>query len=214
MNTSLRSHVEALFLTGSARIGVGNERDNSLIGNDLANTLIGGAGNDTMGGGAGDDVYGVDSTGDSVVESGGNGFDTVYASVSFELAPNVEALILTGTAQDAIGNGLNNVLIGNAVANNIVGAGGSDAMAGGGGSDSFFFAPGFGLDIITDFSAASGAEHDTLVFSSTVFQNAAAALAASQQDGAGVLVALDATNSVFLQNVARTDLTADNFRFV
>ena len=55
-------------------------------GND---TLDGGRGNDIMSGGTGQDVFYVDSAGDFVVELAGEGFDNVYASVSYTLAPDV-----------------------------------------------------------------------------------------------------------------------------
>ena len=56
--------------------------DRRLAGND---TLNGGAGADRMLGGLGHDTYVVDNVGDVVEESGGDGTDTVQASISFSL---------------------------------------------------------------------------------------------------------------------------------
>src|SRR5260221_203100 len=113
------------------------DRISGLGGND---TLDGGAGDDTMLGGAGDDSYFVDSTGDQVVETSGQGTDTISTSVTLPgLAANVENLTLaTGAGNlNAVGNALNNVLTGNESNNTFDGAGGADTMVGGAGDDTF-----------------------------------------------------------------------------
>jgi Ca2+-binding RTX toxin-like protein len=97
-------------------------------GND---TLDGGAQADLMEGGSGDDTYVVDSVADRVVERANNGLDRLYASVSYTLPDNVERIYLTGTAQRATGNALDNWLTGNDSANVLDGLGGADRMAGG-----------------------------------------------------------------------------------
>ena len=131
-------HVETLVLTGSANLtATGNTQVNSLIGNVGNNVLDGGAGADSMSGGSGDDIYYVDDAGDNVVESTGEGNDTIYSSVSYALlGREVETLVLTGTAAiAATGNGLDNALTGNAAANILDGGAGADTMAGGLGDD-------------------------------------------------------------------------------
>ena len=99
---------------------------------------LGSYGNDTLGvdfsgaqhlfGFTGDDTYGVDNPSDVVTELAGQGFDTVYASVSFTLAANVEALFLVegAGAIDGTGNVLGNALIGNSAANVLTGGAGDD----------------------------------------------------------------------------------------
>jgi Ca2+-binding RTX toxin-like protein len=73
----LSANVENLTLTGTAAItGTGNELDNVLTGNSAANVLTGGQGDDTY-------VVGV---GDTVVESVGEGTDTVQSSSDVTLA--------------------------------------------------------------------------------------------------------------------------------
>jgi len=175
------SNVEGLSLLGSAAIdGTGNELDNRLAGNAAANVLRGLAGNDvidgglgadTLIGGVGNDIYGVRDAGDVVTETPGQGVDTVRATISYDLAANVERLMLLGSAAlDGTGNELDNALAGNGGANvlrglagndqlggglgadRLIGGAGLDRLAGGGGADTFVFnAPSEGRDTITDF---------------------------------------------------------------
>ncbi len=59
VNHTLGNNVEALYLTGGARIGTGNTLDNALYGTSGDDTLSGLAGNDVLRGQAGDDkLYG------------------------------------------------------------------------------------------------------------------------------------------------------------
>ena len=92
-------NIENVMLTGTAALNLtGNGLDNVLAGNAGINTLTGAGGNDTLDGGgaadtmlggAGNDIYMVDDTGDVVDETGGDGIDTVRASVTFSLANTV-----------------------------------------------------------------------------------------------------------------------------
>lgn len=132
--------------------------NDTLIGNDGDDTLYGGTGNDvleggkgddflsgdqgadTMRGGAGNDLYIVDDVNDVVIENAGEGsLDTVRSSVSYNLAANVEVLLLTGNGNiDGGGNAMNNLVTGNAGNNILHGGGGTDILIGGGGNDSLY----------------------------------------------------------------------------
>ena len=139
INYRLREHVENLTLTGSAVRGYGNGEDNRLIGNGANNILDGFAGADVMRGGLGNDTYYVDDLNDNVIENAAQGIDSVYSSVSFALASNVENLTLTGsTAVRATGNSGDNRLVGNDEDNILNGGLGADVMRGGLGNDSYF----------------------------------------------------------------------------
>jgi Ca2+-binding RTX toxin-like protein len=116
----------------------GNALANVLTGNDADNLIDGKAGADKMIGGKGNDIYVVDNAGDVVVESAGEGTDTVRASVSYTLAANVENLELLTGALTGTGNGLANTITGNAADNVIDGKAGADRMIGGLGNDIYY----------------------------------------------------------------------------
>nr|WP_269769548.1 M10 family metallopeptidase C-terminal domain-containing protein [Roseomonas rubea] len=140
-------NVEAIVATSAiAHSFTGNTLDNLLVGNIGADTLNGAAGNDTLDGGAGidrllgglgDDVYVIDATADVIVESLGQGFDTVRTlRATFVLPLNVEAVVATdATARSFTGNALDNLLLGNAGADTLVGGGGNDTLYGSDGID-------------------------------------------------------------------------------
>ncbi|HEY0011336.1 MAG TPA: M10 family metallopeptidase C-terminal domain-containing protein [Allosphingosinicella sp.] len=161
---TLGANLETLVLTGAALKGTGNGLANAITGNELANLLSGGAGDDMLAGGAGDDmldggtgadamaggtgndVYVVDHAGDTVVELGGEGTDTVSTDLGgYTLGAHVENLILTGSAAAANGNDLDNVLTGNALSNRLNGGAGADRLIGGDGVD--FLTGGAGADV-------------------------------------------------------------------
>jgi Ca2+-binding RTX toxin-like protein len=156
---TLSANVKNLTLLGATAInGTGNGTKNILTGNAADNILDGGAGADTLDGGAGADVmlggkgidvYIVDNQADTVIESAGEGTDTVYASVSYALTDNVENLVLTGSANiNAVGNAGNNRLEGNA---------GNNILFGGLGNDTYVFGRGSGQDIVANFDAGKPA---------------------------------------------------------
>ncbi|MBK8189668.1 MAG: calcium-binding protein [Vampirovibrionales bacterium] len=143
---TLSDNVENLTLIGTLNLsGTGNDLNNSLVGNVGANTLSGGAGNDvlnglagadTLIGGLGDDLYVVDNAADVVIESAGEGRDTINALVSYTLSDNVEVLTLLGSANlNGTGNALSNYLIGNAGVNTLSGGAGNDVLNGLAGAD-------------------------------------------------------------------------------
>lgn len=166
--------------------GVGND---TLLGGERWDSLIGGQGNDWLDGGidndqmfglAGDDTYVVDHIGDRVYEVPDEGNDTVRSSIDFALTPNVETLILTGTADlSGTGNGLSNSLNGNSGNNALEGGLGNDSLYGWDGNDSLSggndhdrLSGGNGADTLTGGHGqdvlGGGAGADAFVFSSVL----------------------------------------------
>jgi Ca2+-binding RTX toxin-like protein len=108
---------------------------------------------DNFDGRNGDDTYVVNNINDVVTERAVEGFDTVRASVTYTLAPNVEALFLTGTGNiNGTGDSLANELYGNSGDNILDGGAGNDTLAGGVGAD--VLVGGTGDDIYSDVDAA------------------------------------------------------------
>lgn len=135
---SLTANVENLTYTGSAAFaGSGNGLDNTIIGGTGNDTLTGNGGIDTLIGGAGNDTYIVDSIGGVVIETAGEGVDTVRTSVaSYTLDANVENLTRVGSAAFiGIGNDLANVITGGGGNDTLDGGAGADTLIGGAGND-------------------------------------------------------------------------------
>ena len=139
-----------------------------LSGGDGNDVLNGSTGADSLIGGTGNDVYYIDNAGDTITELSGEGTDTVYNTVDYTLAANLENLFLQGTAINGTGNELNNSITGNA-SNNILSGGagndtlngstGADILTGGGGNDLLHL----GSDTVTDtVNYASGDGSDTV----------------------------------------------------
>jgi Ca2+-binding RTX toxin-like protein len=166
VNYTLSSNVERLTLRLPGLVGTGNELANLMIAGGAGSTLYGLGGNDTlrgglggdnlfggdgndrleggdgrdhMEGGTGNDVYLVNDGLNEVVESAGEGTDTVQAFVSFTLTANVENLTLSGIRNlEGTGNELANTIVGNASDNRLIGLGGNDRLRGGAGDDALF----------------------------------------------------------------------------
>lgn len=137
--------------------GLGNDK---LIGEAGDDALDGGLGNDTLIGGTGNDAYFVDSTRDSVTEYSNQGMDIVVSSINYTLGENsnLENLYLTGSAESATGNTLDNSIYGTEANNSLYGALGNDFLAG-------YVAPFTPAAIDFDFSddyLDGGAGNDTL----------------------------------------------------
>jgi serralysin len=162
----------------------GSNRSESIFGNSGVNTLEGRGGNDvldgrggadTMRGGFGSDTYMVDNAGDTIIENGGQGIDTVRSSVSYTLTAGADVELLATTSDagtgaiNLTGNNNGNVVRGNAGNNIIAGAGGDDELAGLGGQDRFLFNTALdaatNVDEITDFNVTD----DTILLDNAVF---------------------------------------------
>ncbi|TPG13209.1 beta strand repeat-containing protein [Sphingomonas oligophenolica] len=153
---------------------IGNGFSQAIIGNFGNNVLNGNGGIDTLIGLKGNDTYVVGNAASVVIENAGEGFDTVYASVSYSLANGQSIEVLSAQSQggtEAInltGNELAQAVIGNNGANVLNGGGGADALYGLGGDDTFAFTTALGngnVAAIADFG--NGA--DKIALSSSIF---------------------------------------------
>ncbi|TRU52862.1 MAG: calcium-binding protein, partial [Microcystis aeruginosa Ma_QC_Ch_20071001_S25D] len=164
----------------------GNDILFGTAGNDTLDGLLGA---DTMDGGDGNDTYYVDNVGDIVKEfyddALGGTADTVFASVTYSLAPGtfynqgygIENLTLTGFGNiNATGNSKNNILTGNSGSNVLNGGAGNDTLDGllgadtmdGGDGNDTYFVDNVG-DIVKEFyDDALGGTADT-VFASVTY---------------------------------------------
>ena len=220
---TLDANVENLTLTGTAAInGTGNALNNAITGNSANNVLNAGTGGDRLAGGRGNDTYIVDGPGDTVIESAGEGTDTVQSSASRTLDTEVENLTLSGSAAiNGTGNALNNRITGNSSANSLAGGAGNDrlegrrgndSLTGGTGADQFVFldAPSSGgVDRVTDFVRGT----DELLFENSAFTALGASGAMASGDGrfrsgAGVTTGRD-TSDRLVYNTSTGNLYYD-----
>jgi len=153
---------------------IGNSNGNEIIGNNGENFIDGGGGVDQMIGRAGSDTYYVDHASDRVIENGGQGNDTVYASVSWTLTAgsDVEILEALGTASiNLTGNANGNILRGNDASNTLNGGDGRDELSGFGGQDGFLFNTPLNaasnVDRVLDFNVAD----DTILLEQAIFSS-------------------------------------------
>ena len=114
------------------------------VGTPGDDVLRGTPGADVFRGLAGDDAYFVDNVGDVVIELANEGYDIIYAGVSYALAADTFVEVLATidnnatTALNLIGNGIANYVTGNAGANILDGGAGPDQLLGRGGDDSYY----------------------------------------------------------------------------
>ena len=143
---------------------IGNGFAQQVVGNFGNNVLNGNGGADTLIGLRGDDTYVVGDARAVVVENAGEGFDTIYARVSYQLASGSAVEVLSTASQqetgaiNLVGNGFAQQVVGNNGANVLDGGAGADTLTGLSGADTFRFSTALGggnVDVITDFQAGS-----------------------------------------------------------
>jgi Ca2+-binding RTX toxin-like protein len=216
----------------------GGNGDDLLLGNAGNDTLNGNAGNDTLDGGAGNDTYVAVELGDTVVEAGGGGTDTIQTTLNAFTLPDaltseVENLTFNGAGNFVgTGNALNNLITGGtgndtlaglggadtlnggAGADTLDGGAGNDTMNGGAGNDIFLFAPGFGADTIAaGFDANPTGGQDLLNIQAFGITAAtfAAEVAVAVSGTSTLITILDSGDTILLTNVAATAVTAQDF---
>ncbi|HEX2116113.1 MAG TPA: PQQ-dependent sugar dehydrogenase [Alphaproteobacteria bacterium] len=150
-------------------------------------------GADQIHGAAGDDFIFGGSDGDSLLGDAGN--DTIHGQ----------------SGGDALGGGPgNDTLSGDTGNDRLEGGAGNDLLAGGAGQDVFEFTLGFGHDRVADFVSGQ----DSITLPHVLVPDLSALLTGGRQVGSDTVITADAANSITLQGVALTSLTASDFHLV
>jgi len=221
----------------------GEDGNDNLGGGDGSDVIIGGAGNDTIGGddgndainagdgndvifgGAGDDQLGGGTGDDTII--GGDGNDTIWGEDGNDTinAGSGNDVVLGGAGNDQIGGGAGNDDLRGEAGNDTLwgedgddfvnGGPGDDTLIGGAGHDAFVFAPGDGHDTIVDFTTAPGPNSDYVWLTGTNLHSFADVLAHATFDAStgATTITHDGTDTITLNGVALTSLTAANFVF-
>ncbi|HET7880241.1 MAG TPA: Ig-like domain-containing protein, partial [Acetobacteraceae bacterium] len=123
---------------------------------------------------------------------------------------------LTASQTDKAGNAgpaSGPILIGTAGNDTLTSTPGNDFMIGGAGADTYVFSGSFGNDIIAGF-AAGGSAHDFIDFQGiAALASFASVQAHATQGSTGVVISDGAGDTVTLNNVTLTSLTAADFKF-
>ncbi|MCV3769072.1 M10 family metallopeptidase [Rhizobium sp. TRM95796] len=155
--------------------------DDFLFGNSGDDRLLGGNGNDRLNGGLGSDLL-----------SGGDDNDKLFGYRGNDR-------LLGGAGTDVLNAGLGKDIL--------IGGNGNDRLTGGSGPDRFVFGRDGGRDVITDFDVGE----DTLVFKNSGFSNKTDILDAVHRQGADVIITLDDSSTVQLENVSVHQLELSHF---
>ena len=106
-------------------------------------------------------------------------------------------------------------ILGFALANDIITGGtGNDTMTGKGANDTFVFAPSFGKDTITDFSAGTAVGDVMRLSLGTSFDTYAEVMAAAVQVGSNTVINITANDPITLTGITKTTLVANDFEFI
>ncbi|MEM1192898.1 MAG: calcium-binding protein, partial [Pseudomonadota bacterium] len=201
----------------------GNAGFDTLFGDDGNDTLRGAFNADTLFGGNGDDLLnGGDGPGDL---SGGNRNDTLISGSVNDLldgGANDDHLIGFAGFDTLLGGSGNDLLEGRFNADVLVGGGGFDTLIGGAGQDTltgdgnwdiFVFGNSFGNDVITDFDVVNAFERIDLsgVTAITDFKDLFSNHLTTNASGDAAIV--DGTNSITLEGVIASTLSANDFLF-
>jgi len=183
---ALQLDADESFAGLSVRVRI--EGDDAVL--TLGKDIDGGNGGDILVGGAGDDRL-----------DGGNGVDDLTGGAGADT-------LVGGNGVDLLQGGVGDDLLqGDNGGDSLVGGAGADTLVGGQGPDVFGFGADFGQDAIADF-----AKGDRIRFED-VFSDFASVKAAAHQDGADVVIALDADDVLRLKGVTLGSLGASDFLF-
>jgi Ca2+-binding RTX toxin-like protein len=209
----------------------GDAGNDTMTGDAGADILVGGDGNDLAFGGEGSDVLYGEAGDDHLRGDAGNDTMTGDAGADIVVGGDGNDLAFGGDGEDVLygeagddhlrGDAGSDLLSGGTGADILVGGDGDDVIEGGTGNDQFYgeagndrfvFSADDGSDVIHDFGQTAGND-DVIQLQPGIFDNYAAVLAASHQDGANVLIMMSSGASLTLENVLLSSLTESDFLF-
>ncbi len=227
----------ALTVNGTASsndtilLGSGDKTVNLGSGNDFVMVKAGASGNIALHGGTGAETILAGAANVTLVAGSGNilfiGGDDANANVGVNTidysalgAVNVNlsnGIIRTGNGaintlvnvENVTGSPLGDQITGDLHANRLAGGHGADTLTGGGGDDRFVFALGDGADTVTDFAA--GIHTDDRIDLTAFHATFANVLAHASQSGANTVFNFGGGDTLTLQNVVKTALSAEDF---
>jgi Ca2+-binding RTX toxin-like protein len=156
-------------------------------------------------------ITGAEAANDALTVNGLDGADVINAGNL--IANQIKLTIDGGAGNDIIsGSAGNDTLLGGAGDDTLSGGGGADVLTGGAGNDTFVFGPGSGTDVVTDFVAGPGVVDRVNLAAFHGIRSLSDALSFATQVGADTVFNFG-TDTLTLQNVAKTSLVADDFAF-
>jgi Ca2+-binding RTX toxin-like protein len=174
------------------------------------NEFEGMGGNDSITGGGNTRVSYVSSSGAVTVDIAA-GTATGDASVGTDTFTGVSRVRGSNFNDTISGGSGNNFLEGQNGNDRLDGRGGNDTLTGGNNADTFVYANGYGADIVNDFSQAQSDKVDLKGVSAV--NDFADVQAIMSQSGANTLIDFGGGNTLTLNNVTATNLTANDFLF-
>lgn len=203
---------KALATSGSSAGTVANAGIGKTTYGTSKNEALYGTSSDTLAGGGGDDTYTLWSATTKVVESAGQGTDTVIANYwgAATLSANVENLVLGSAGSTAgTGNALDNTITAGKAGALLNGLGGNDVLIGGAGADIYEVAKGNGSDRIIGFEPG----HDLVKLDGYGYTSFAQLMSHATQTGSDVSIQLSGSEKLLLSNVNLSQLHGYDFGF-
>ena len=212
--------------TGTYMITLGAGHDHLQLGAGSATVRLGRPVNQVIGGdGTAAIVGNLLQCSGALIQGNGTGAITLYATVAGAITLNgadrnlTVALKAGSTLNMGAGSGIvadgragSNVITLQASAQTAIGGNGTMINGAAAGGDTFQFYKFCGVNTVNGF-IASGANHDTLAFSTKAFADWAHLLGATKAQGNDLLITIDASNTVLLKNVSLASFVSSDARF-
>jgi Ca2+-binding RTX toxin-like protein len=182
-----------------------------LTGNSGDNVLAGNSGNDTLTGGLGNDsLYGDGGYTTFTAGGAGTGAIRLVADVAIEFgAASGNDTLNGGDGDDFLyGGGGNDILKGDKDNDTLYGGTGNDTLVGGQGNDRFVIEANSGADTISGF-----AHVDNIYFDASSGVTSFSQLTLTKIGGTSTLITWGNGNSILIDNMKPSDLTAADFSF-